>query len=100
MTLSSAQNSYLDVSVGEQQVYYNVSRQDFNIINSLSNSCQLCCKLFACVKCPGLPDVVQNGFPEILAGEEQLHVSNLGQLPHTCFSGPTVLPQCRMQNTY
>lgn len=94
-----AEDSYLDVSVGQQQVYYNVSRQDFNIIHSLSDPRQLGCKLFACVEGSGFPDVVQNGFPEILAGEQQLHISNWGQLPCICFSGPAALPQ-RISGTF
>lgn len=88
-----AWDTYLDVSIGQQQVYYNVSRQNFNIIHSLPNPCQLCRKFFACVEGTSLPDVIQNGFPEILAAEEQHHVSNLGQVPCICFSGPATLPQ-------
>lgn len=87
------EDTYLDVSVGQQQVDHNVSRQDLNIIHSLPNPCQLCCKLFASVEGTGFPNVIKDGFPKILAGEEQLHISNLWKVFCVCFYGPATLSQ-------
>lgn len=59
--------SHLYVSVWQQQVDHNVGWQTLDVVQSLLDPPQLCCKLHPRVQLTCFADLVQNGFPEVLA---------------------------------
>lgn len=67
---------YLDVPVRQQQVDDDVHRQALHVVQPLLDAAQLGGQLGARVQLPGLPDLVQNHLPEVLAvngGQEESH---------------------------
>lgn len=69
--VDTGQFLYLDISVRQQQVDDDVNRKALHVVQTLLDSVQLGSQLHAGVKFSSFPDLVQNGFMEILAAERQ-----------------------------
>lgn len=72
--VDTGQFLYLDISVRQQQVDDDVNRKALHVVQTLLDSVQLGSQLHAGVKFSSFPDLVQNGFMEILAAERQTMV--------------------------
>lgn len=58
---------YLDVPVGQKQVDDDVSWKALYVVQSLLNSAEFWGQLHPCEQFPRFPNLVENGFSEVLA---------------------------------
>lgn len=86
--VDTGQFLYLDISVRQQQVDDDVNRKALHVVQTLLDSVQLGSQLHAGVKFSSFPDLVQNGFMEILAAERKKNNNSFksGETQHKKFT--------------